>query len=620
MNTLKTASKILGLFEPGDRRKALGLLSLMIISGLIETGGIVSIMPFMAVVSTVDAVDQVTWVATVHGWLGGGDVHRFLLELGVITAVTVVASNCLSALTSRAIFRFTFGHGYRLGRRLLASYLFQPYSFFLEHNTVELGRNVLDEAPRVVEHVIFPAMQIVAKSVSVGLIILLLLVVDARLALVVLGIFGGAYVVLHRVVQRQILRMREVAGQSRTAMARSAMEALSGVKELKMLGRESDCLETYAAPASAFAKAEAGTLSLVTTPRYLLEAMIYSGVVVIVLFLLGHGRAAYDALPLLAMYSFAGYRLLPALQVLHVHLSTIKYYAPSLMLVERHLTSVANVRSDKLQPDALPLNESIDLDHVRFSYRHKPDEILSDITVRIPAGTVFGIVGATGSGKSTLLDIIVGLLPPTAGRISIDGQLLSADRIRPWQSNIGYVPQQIYLSDSTIAENIAFGAPSSEIDMDRVVAAAKAAHVHEFVSEWPSRYNTLVGERGTRLSGGQRQRIGIARALYRNPAVLVFDEATSALDNLTELAVMEALQTLMGIKTIILVTHRLTSLRLCQQIIVLENGRVIDQGAHHELAARSRLFGYDKALTAGDDAASASASTTDAGEAERRFG
>jgi ABC-type bacteriocin/lantibiotic exporter with double-glycine peptidase domain len=238
----------------------------------------------------------------------------------------------------------------------------------------------------------------------------------------------------------------------------------------------------------------------------------------------------------------------------------------------------------------LALNEAIGVEHLSFRYPSAASNVLDNISLRIKAKSVVGIVGSTGSGKSTLLDIMLGLLQPTGGRVAIDGVTLDDKLVRRWQAGLGYVPQQIFLTDGTIADNIALGVAPSEIDMAQVRAVAKAAHVDEFVEQLPDGYNSGVGERGVRLSGGQRQRIGIARALYRNPSVLLFDEATSALDNLTEHAIMDTLQNLTGQKTIILVAHRLTTLRLCDQIVLLENGRISAQGTYDELLQSSDYF------------------------------
>lgn len=591
----ETISRIVALFDRRGRRRMLALLGLIITTGLIETAGIVSVMPFLAVVASPDALAANN---TLHGlqlFLGIGDTHEFLMWLGIFTIVALSASNGASALTARAIFRFTYHQGYRIGYRLLRSYLSRPYLFFLTHNTLDLGRNVYDEVPRVVNGVVLPAMQVVSKAVSALMILLLLVVVDPILAGVVICTFAGAYYALHRLVQHRLARVRSIASRSRAASFRLASEALSGIKELKVLGREERCLDAYALPAVAVADADAANQLLGTLPKYLLETLAFGGIVVITLFLLARSESQMVVLPTLALYAFAGYRLLPALQQIYVNLNYVQYYSPSLQLLTTHLAETE--REEPLSPrssapERLSLRTCIEFDRVTFRYPAAgAAPVLAGFALRIDANAIVGIVGRTGGGKSTVLDILVGLLQPSSGELRVDGVALTPTTLGAWQGNIGYVPQQIYLSDGTVAENIAFGAAREELDMDRVVEAAKNAQLHDFVaSELPLGYDTVVGERGVRLSGGQRQRIGIARALYRDPPVLVMDEATSALDNLTEAAIMTSLRKFSRKKTIVLVAHRLTTMHICDQIVVLAEGRVAAQGTYQELLSRSDLF------------------------------
>lgn len=594
MGTSDIPSKIIGLFDHTERRRVWALLLLIVVAGLIETAGVVSIMPFLAVVATPEAVDNSAMLRSAYQFLGSEDVEQFILWLGLLTVAVISVSNGVAALTAWAIFRFTYHQGYRLGQRLLKCYLSQPYVFFLTHNTLDLARNVYDEVPRVVSGVVLPSMQVVSKSVSVVMILTLLMVVDVMLAAIVLCTFAAAYYVLHTTVQRRLMRVRDVASRSRAASFRLASEALSGIKELKILGREAQCLRAYALPAMAVADADASNQLLGTVPKYLLETLAFGGIVVVVLFMLARNESRAAALPLMALYAFAGYRLLPALQQIYSNLNYVQYYSPSLRLLDAQFAEAARCMLPDRggdPTDALVLKSSIEFSGVTFKYPTAAMPVLTDMDLLIHANTIVGIVGRTGGGKSTALDILIGLLQPTSGVLRVDGVTLAQARLRAWQNGIGYVPQQIYLSDGTVAENIAFGAPREEIDMDRIAGAAKAAQLHDFINdELPTGYETVIGERGIRLSGGQRQRIGIARALYRDPSLLVLDEATSALDNLTEAAIMDSLRRLSRQKTVVLVAHRFTTLRLCDRIIVVADGRVSAQGSYDELLSSSDLF------------------------------
>jgi len=586
-------SGLLTVFQGRDRQKALALLVLIIASSVIEAAGVASIGPFLAVISAPDAVEKSRSVNYLYHALGVADAQAFQVYLGLLTAAVVLLGNAITSLALWLIFRFTFGQGFKLGYRLLGTYLMQPYSFFLEQNTVDLARNVYDEVPRAVSGVILPTFHVVAKALSILLIVALLVYMDRTVAFVVLVVFGGSYALLYKFLQRRSRNVRETVTEMRAAALRLASESLGGIKELKVLGSEASCVQMYSLPASAVARADAQHQIYATLPKYLLETVGFVGIVLVVLFLLQRGDPRFTALPLVAIYAFAGYRLLPALQHLYTNLHFIQYFSGSLKVVVSALNSGGSpprldVRPSPVAPESF--KDAIALEHVSFRYPAGSADVLDGISLRIKAGTVTGIVGSTGSGKSTLLDLLLGLLAPTGGRILVDGAELDISRVRAWQAGIGYVPQQIFLTDGTITENIALGQFRDEVDLLRVELAAKAAHVAEFVRELPDGYDSRIGERGVRLSGGQRQRIGIARALYRKPGLLLFDEATSALDNITEAAIMDTLHALMGEKTIILVAHRMTTLRLCDQIVLLEDGRISQQGTYEQLLQRSEFF------------------------------
>ena len=302
-------------------------------------------------------------------------------------------------------------------------------------------------------------------------------------------------------------------------------------------------------------------------------------------------------LPLIALYTFAGYRLMPALQKIYASLSQLRFGQPALDALHRDMVETEQVNvceplnANSKSQQVIHLNEFIELDNINYSYPEAAQATLNNLSLTIPVHSTVGLVGSTGAGKTTVVDLILGLLEPQQGQLKIDGKPISGQEIRSWQRNIGYVPQSIFLSDDSVAANIAFGVAPDKIDYSEVERAAKIAELHEFViNEMPQGYSTLVGERGVRLSGGQRQRIGIARALYHDPEVLVLDEATSALDNLTEKAVMDAVHNLNNRKTIILIAHRLSTVRECSIIFMLDHGELIAQGSYSELINEHEQF------------------------------
>jgi ABC-type multidrug transport system fused ATPase/permease subunit len=366
------------------------------------------------------------------------------------------------------------------------------------------------------------------------------------------------------------------------------------VKDVKVAGLEGAMLGRFAGPAKRFARRQAASQVSSQLPRFALEIVAFGGMLAVVLYLVADSGKLQQALPVLSVYAFASYRLMPALQQVYVQMSNLRFAGPALVALHRDFDSLSPEGHDNLALHHLAplgIQQVLQLEQVEYTYPKAPRAALNTLSLEIPARSTVGLVGATGSGKTTTVDIILGLLRPQGGQLMVDGKPITTDNVRSWQRTIGYVPQHIYLADDTVAGNIAFGLPPEQIDQDAVKRAARIANLHEFVmSDMPQGYTTRVGERGVRLSGGQRQRVGIARALYHDPDVLILDEATSALDNLTEQAVMEAVHNLGKRKTIILIAHRLTTVRECDQIFVLEKGRLVGQGTYSELIETNERF------------------------------
>jgi ABC-type multidrug transport system fused ATPase/permease subunit len=372
-------------------------------------------------------------------------------------------------------------------------------------------------------------------------------------------------------------------------------EIAGGLKEIKVMGLEAVSLARFRTPARAMARYQTAGLVFARLPRFALEAAVYGGFIAMVLVMLVvRGGALADLLPLLGLLAMSATKLFPALQQLYQEISSIRFSAAALDRLHAELVATAGTPpppSAASAPALLVPQDRIEFVGVQYRYPQADRPALTGLDLAIAAKSTVGIVGGTGAGKTTVIDLLLGLLHPDAGQILIDGRPLGRETLRAWQRSIGYVPQTIFLADDTIAANIAFGVAPADVDPRLVEQAARAANLHDFITgELPGGYATMVGERGLRLSGGQRQRIGIARALYRDPAVLVLDEATSALDNLTERAVMEAVRALGGQKTIVMIAHRLTTVEACDKIILLEQGRVTAEGTFAELLSRNEIF------------------------------
>jgi len=369
-------------------------------------------------------------------------------------------------------------------------------------------------------------------------------------------------------------------------------EAFGALKVVKVGGLEQAYINRFANPAEIFAKGQSAAKVIAQIPRYALEATAFGGMLLIILFLMKESGNFDSALPIIALYAFAGYRLMPALQQIYAAFTQLRFAGPALDALHKELSSLQTMNNDQnCHLATMQLNQDIRLEQVCYRYPNGSQQALKGIDLIIPAHSTVGFVGETGSGKTTMVDVILGLLEIQEGTLKIDSQPITATNCRSWQRSIGYVPQDIYLVDGSVSANIAFGVNAKDIDQQAVERAAKVANLHEFVvNGLPQGYATTVGERGVLLSGGQRQRIGIARALYHNPQVLILDEATSALDNLTEQAVMEAVSNLSHDITILLIAHRLSTLRQCDQIYFLELGEVKANGTYEELIASNQKF------------------------------
>jgi ABC-type multidrug transport system fused ATPase/permease subunit len=470
-------------------------------------------------------------------------------------------------------------------------YLHQPYSWFLNRHSADLGKTILSEVNAVIYNGMLPLMTLMAQSTVALALLILLLIVDPLLALSVGVVLGLAYAGIFAVMSGWLKRLGHARIDANKERFTAVSEAFGAAKEVKVGGLEQAYIQRFAKPAEIYAKGQATSQVISQLPRYALEAIAFGGMLLVMLYLMTKSGSFASALPIIALYAFAGYRLMPALQQIYGAFTQLRFAGPALDALHQDLISLQAADAQHGHLNLLPLTQAITLNQVSYRYPKAPQPALKGINLAIPAHSTVGFVGATGSGKTTTVDVILGLLEPQEGALNIDGQPITAANRRQWQRAIGYVPQHIYLADDSVAANIAFGVPVKDIDLKAVERAAKIANLHEFVvNDLPQGYATTVGERGVRLSGGQRQRIGIARALYHNPQVLILDEATSALDNLTEQAVMGAMNNLGHDITIILIAHRLTTVRECDQIFLLEKGIVKSNGTFKQLVEKSDQF------------------------------
>lgn len=583
--------KLIGLLTPVERRQAVGVLLMVVVMALLDALGVASIMPFMAVVTNPDLVETNIFLATIYKGFGTPSIQDFLLTLGVLIFVILLLSLSFKALTTYFQLRFTLMREYSLGKRLVEGYLHQPYPWFLTRNSADLGKAVLSEVNTVIYNGMLPAATLIAQSAVAGALLLLLLIVNPSLALTMGVVLGCAYALIFKFMNRILNRLGQERVDLNSKRFTSVNEAFSAVKEVKVGRLEAAYIKRFAKPAELYAKYQAAAQVIVFLPRFALEAIAFGGLMLMALYLMLGGSSFAQALPIISLYAFAGYRLIPAMQQIYSSLSSLRFMGPAIDVLYADLSEFRSVTSDVESPSSMILERSIILSNVTYSYPGSARAALDGVNLTIPANKVIGLVGASGSGKTTAVDLLMGLLEAQNGSLCVDNVTINPTNVRQWQKLIGYVPQQIYLADDTVAANIAFGIAEDNIDLDKVTHAARIANLHDFVmTDLPNGYDTQVGERGVRLSGGQRQRIGIARALYHNPQVLILDEATSALDNLTEFAVMEAINQLRHNITIVLIAHRLSTVKDCDQIYLLEKGQVLAQGSYDELRQTSEVF------------------------------
>lgn len=582
--------KLFALLTPRERRNLYIVFVAVLVMAALQVLSVASIMPFLSVAADPSVVHENTYLEWAYTTFGFTDTSSFLIALGIGALLALVVSNVFIILTRWLMERYAWGRNHTLSRRLLRSYLYRPYEYFLTRNSAELGKNILEEVKEVTDQMLKPALRGVAKGVVALSMIGFLVYFDPVVALMVSVVLGASYGTIYVLVRDQLDRRGEARVESNTKRYQFVGEAFGGIKEVKIRGKEEAFLEQYDGPSKRYAWNQALYRVIKKAPRYIIEAVAFGGIILIAIYLIAVQDNIRQVIPVLGLYAFAGYRLMPALQEAFHGLASARFNIAALNKLHTDLRDPflsddsprSNTRMETEPP--LTLEKELDLVELTFTYPDAKAPAIKDLSLTIPARSMVGFVGKTGSGKTTAVDLILGLLRPQEGAILVDGTPLQDDNLRRWQRNIGYVPQHIYLSDDTVARNIAFGESKETIDLDSVKEAARRAHIHDFVEEeLPHQWETVVGERGVKLSGGQRQRIGIARALYHGPSMLVFDEATSALDQSTEASVMEAIYDLEERHTILVIAHRLSTVQRADNIFMLEQGEKVGEGTYQKL-------------------------------------
>ena len=593
---MKTLKKLIFLLTTREQFRAILIFFIILIMAFIEIAGLASIVPFMAILSDPNVIEdnsQLNMVYQVSRDFGIENEKQFLFLSGLVVFLLLVVSLITKALATYLQVNFSSTAKFNLEKRLVTSYLSQSYVWFLDRHSADLGKNILGEVGTVIKGGVQAMINLITRGVVAIAVLILLLIVDAKLTLIVGFTLGFTYFVIFALTRSFLKYIGNERFKANRWRFTTVSEAFGAVKEIKLGGFEKNYVDRFSEPAKKLANYEAFFGVLSQLPRFAIEAVAFGGMLLITLYLMAKSNNFVNIVPTIALYTLAGYRLIPLLQGVFDCVNTLRYSKASVDALYDDLKrlKISDLNNEK---KVLELKKEINLNNISFSYPNSSELNLQNINLKIPVGSDVGIVGITGSGKSTLIDIILGLHKPKNGSLEVDGVKIDNFNRRSWQQSIGYVPQQIFLFDDTIASNIAFGIDPKNIDQEAVEKAAKIANIHKFiVNDLPLKYKTLIGERGIRLSGGQRQRLGIARALYHNPKVLVLDEATNALDVHTEQIVIEEIKKIQEDRTMIVITHRLNSVKDFDNIIIIEKGQIKQEGKFEKLKNLSEYFKFE---------------------------
>jgi ATP-binding cassette subfamily C protein len=586
----------------------------MILAGLLEVVSIGLLSGFIAGVANPDLILNNQYISSILSTLNINN-QRQILVFGTISLILVFLLKNIYLIAYKYIqSRFIYNRYRSISSRLFKIYMNVPYSFHLNRNSASLIRNVSTESRFIATNVMLPMLHIATEFVMALSIIILLLSVQPLITVFTLVSLGGVSILFLKLTKKTMKKHGKKALEEREDIIKTVNEGIGGFKEVTLTGRKPWLVKKFEKSMLNLSKAEIFQQTTKQSVSPIIETIAIAGILLIAFILLKQGHSLAILSSILALFALSIRRLLPAINNIIANYNSLRYHAYSVDPIYQDLVNLEkyqnidkdvnnidkndkdNNKEEKVNKENKNkktkksfLKEKIEIKNLEFKYQKNQELILKNISLTIPQGQAVALVGSTGSGKTTLADLILGLLKPSAGKIEVDNKDIYTN-ISKWQENIGYIPQFIYLSDDSIKNNIAFGLEENEIDEDKLQKAIEVSQLSEFISQLPEKENTKIGERGIRLSGGQRQRIGIARALYDNPEVLVMDEATSSLDNITERFIIQAIERLKRNRTIIIIAHRLSTVKNCDKLYILKQGRIIDQGTYNELIIKNKEF------------------------------
>jgi ABC-type multidrug transport system fused ATPase/permease subunit len=578
---MNSASKAYQLLTVGQRRSVFLLLALMLVGMALETFGVGLLIPVLGVLASADIEPTYPFLAPIYELLEGVSREQVVGWTMLALVLVFVLKDLFLAFLAWRQSRFAFHTQTKLSQRLFMGYMRQPWSFHLQRNSAQLIRNATTEVGQFTNNAVLPALMLITELLCAVGIGTLLLVVEPLGAMIVAGVLAAASWGFQRLTGSHIFRWGKARQFHDGKRIQHLKQGLGSAKDVKLLGREEYFFEQFRVHSQGGAQAAQRQNFLGQLPRLWLEALAVTGLAGLALAMIARGEPAQALLPTLGLFAAAAFRLMPSINRMLTSLQSLRYCKPVIDSLHREMNLVepAALHSGG-QP--LPLRHNLVLEEVSYQYPGASSNSVERVSLTIKRGAVVGFIGGSGAGKTTLVDLILGLLFPTGGSVKVDGIDIQTN-LRGWQDQIGYVPQSIYLTDDSLRRNVAFGIAEDQIDDSMVLQATRAAQLEDYVNGLPDGMDTVVGERGVRLSGGQRQRIGIARALYHEPAVLVLDEATSALDSDTEQNVMDSVDRLRGELTLLIVAHRVSTLRNCDLVVELSGGRTTRTGSYRDI-------------------------------------
>ena len=583
---LQSILKFRELFQRADFTRLGVLLGIIVFMAMLEVIGIASILPFLHLAANPNALQEHDTLRQVLEFVGLRTHRGMLFACGWMVIGFLTLSNATAILSIWQRQRLAWSMSHSISMKLVRAYASLPYEFFLRRNSADLIKKIIADVNGLVTGVLIAGSSFVSQVVMSVAIFLLLLAVEPRAALLALGFFSAMYLVIYYSRRKTLTQLGHERLEADYVRFKTFVELITGIKTVKTDGAADHFIHRFEEASKRYSGIHPKVDFISSVPRYFVETLALGGVVGIILYLAASGRDVVESLPALTLFVLAGYRLMPALNGAYTSIARVLSSYPAIHSIYDDVCA-ARLEPSDLEP--LTFEREIRLDRVSFQYESSGPPVVDELTLSIGRGEKIALVGPTGSGKTTLVDLFMGLLSPQSGRMLVDATEINEGTQKHWQSMIGYVPQDVFLFDETIARNIAFA--SDRVDMPRVKRVCEIAQLTQFIEhELCDGYETEIGERGVRLSGGQRQRLGIARALYRNPQVLILDEATSALDSVTEEKVVQSIhQSLPGV-TMVMIAHRLSTVRNCDRLYVVDRGKVVARGGYDELLESSELF------------------------------